>query len=159
MPLYLSEELSPRFSRAKKTRGWNERRLAEAEERERIGREAVNAWEAGGRDTALASVLPEAGLEGVTIRSRTRKEVREAAVAAYDAELAGKKVEVREARRGEKIYDYKVGKWRNIPGGKTAKADLKRKRKVARAKRLEVRLSNLKLEEGRNMVVPADARA
>lgn len=166
MPLYLSEELSPRFSRAKQTRGWNERRLREQAERVEIGRVAVEEWEAGGRDRALKELLADdsTGLEGVKIRSRTRQEVRDAAMAEYDEELAKRHKMVQQARKMGLKWDRHVEGWEAmpepsvIPGGQQDKAANKRDRKDRRAVRLEKKLEDLKLEEGRNMVLPPDLR-
>jgi large subunit ribosomal protein L24 len=166
MPLYLSEELSPRFSRAKQTRGWNERRLQEQAERVEIGRLAVEEWEAGGRDKALQDLVSDgsAGLEGVSIRSRTRQEVRDAAMAEYDEELLQKKKSIQHARKMGLKWDRHVEEWEAMPepivmeGGQQHKAATKRERKVRRADRLEKKLEDLKLEEGRNMVLPQDLR-
>jgi large subunit ribosomal protein L24 len=166
MPLYLSEELSPRFSRAKQTRGWNERRLAEQAERVEIGRLAVEAWEAGGRDRALKELVADdsTGLEGVSIRSRTRQEVRDAAMAEYDEELSKKQRMLQHARKMGLKWERQIEQWETlpeptvIPGGQQDKAAIKRDRKDRRAERLEQKLEDLKLEEGRNMVLPADLR-
>jgi large subunit ribosomal protein L24 len=166
MPLYLSEELSPRFSRAKQTRGWNERRLREQAERVEIGRVAVEEWEAGGRDRALNELLADdsTGLEGVKIRSRTRQEVRDAAMAEYDEELAKRHKMVQHARKMGLKWDRHVEGWEAMPepsvmpGGQQDKAATKRDRKDRRADRLEQKLEDLKLEEGRNMVLPPDLR-
>lgn len=167
MPLYLSEELSPRFSRAKQTRGWNERRLREAEERAEIGQLAVEEWEAQGRDTGLKEVLAKGtnGLEGVTIRSRTRQEVRDAAMAEYDESLASKRRMVQHARKMGLKWDRHIDDWEDfpepavMPGGQLDKASIKRDRKVRRAQRLEQKLSELKLGDERNQVVPPALRA
>lgn len=167
MPLYLSEELSPRFSRAKQTRGWNERRLREAEERAEIGRLAVEEWEAQGRDQGLREMLGKVsgGLEGVTIRSRTRQEVRDAAMAEYDESLASKQRMIQHARKMGLKWDRQIEDWEDlpepsvIPGGQLHKAAIKRDRKDRRAQRLEQKLEELKLEDGRNMVLPSAVRA
>jgi large subunit ribosomal protein L24 len=166
MPLYLSEELSPRFSRAKQTRGWNERRLQEQAERVEIGRLAVEEWEAGGRDKALKDLVSDGnvGLEGVSIRSRTRQEVRDAAMAEYDEEVAEKKKAIQHARKMGLKWDRHVEEWVALPeptvmeGGQQHKAAVKRERKERRADRLEQKLEELRLEEGRNMVLPPDLR-
>ena len=166
MPLYLSEELSPRFSRAKQTRGWNERRLREQAERVEIGRVAVEEWEAGGRDKALNELVADAstGLEGVKIRSRTRQEVRDAAMAEYDEELVVRRKKVQHARKMGLKWDTHIESWEAmpepsiIPGGQQDKAANKRDRKDRRAERLEQKLEDLKLEDARNMVLPPDLR-
>ena len=168
MPLYLSEELSPRFSRAKQTRGWNERRLREAEERFEIGRMAVEEWEARGRDQGLKDLIAKGGaggLEGVTIRSRTRQEVRDAAMAEYDESLASRKRMVQHARKMGLKWDRQIEDWEEMPepdvmpGGQMDKAEVKKDRKVRRAQRLDQKLADLKLEDERNMVVPPALRA
>jgi large subunit ribosomal protein L24 len=166
MPLYLSEELSPRFSRAKQTRGWNERRLREQAERVEIGRVAVEEWEAGGRDKALNELVADAstGLEGVKIRSRTRQEVRDAAMAEFDEELVARRKKVQNARKMGLKWDTHIESWQAMsepnvmPGGQQDKAANKRDRRDRRAERLEQKLEDLKLEDARNMVLPPDLR-
>lgn len=112
MPLYLSEELSPRFSRAKATKGWNLRRQAEKAERETYAREAVARWEAAGRDTGLDELVSELGLGDVKIRSRTRKEVREAAEGEYDTERVERGKIARMAKRAGGSFDAENDKWK-----------------------------------------------
>jgi large subunit ribosomal protein L24 len=176
MPLYLSEELSPRFSRAKATSGFNERRQVEAEAREEVGRVAVEDWEAGGRDKGLERVLEsdEVGLEGVSVRGRTRKEVRQAAIEAFDEQLERVRKEVKAARREGKVYDWSAEGGVNsakatgevvavgdgwLQGEKGRKVEVSRARKERKERRTLAKLENLRLEEGRNMVVPKDVRA
>lgn len=160
MPLFLSEELSPRFSRAKKTAGFNARRELLAKEREEVGRAAVREWEAGGRDRSLAEVLGGEGaeaLEGVKLRGRTRAEVREAAQVLFDQEQARLKRGVRDAKKMEMRWSKEEGDWVN--GEKGENVIRKRERRSLKAKKVEKRMGNLTLEPGRNMVVPANLRA
>jgi large subunit ribosomal protein L24 len=145
MPLYLSEELSPRFSRAKRTKGWNDRRQVLLRERDEAARAAVEAW---------------VGLEGVTVRGRTRKEVREAALAEFDEASQGVRAEVRDARAKGRVWQEGSdgeGYW--VEGPKGERLARKQGRKQLRKEKLETRLENLELEPERNVVVPPSARA
>jgi len=127
---------------------------------------AVEEWEAGGRDKALSELLADdsTGLEGVKIRSRTRQEVRDAAMAEYDEELVSRQKKVQHARKMGLKWDRHVEGWEAMPetsimpGGQQDKAATKRDRKDRRADRLEKKLGDLKLEEARNMVLPPDLR-
>jgi large subunit ribosomal protein L24 len=160
MPLYLSEELSPRFSRAKRTKGWNDRRQVLLRERDEAARAAVEAWEASGRDRVLSDVLSQVGLEGVTVRGRTRKEVREAALAEFDEASQGVRAEVRDARAKGRVWQEGSdgeGYW--VEGPKGERLARKQGRKQLRKEKLETRLENLELEPERNVVVPPSARA
>jgi large subunit ribosomal protein L24 len=160
MPLFLSEELSPRFSRAKKTAGFNARRETTAREREEAGRSAVQAWEAGGRDKSLSEVLGGEGaekLEGVKLRGRTRAEVREAAQVVFDQQQASVKRGVRDARKMEMRWSKEEGDF--VDGARGENVIRKKERKVLKDKKVEKRMGGLRLEQGRNAVVPANVRA
>ncbi|KAK4689099.1 hypothetical protein P7C73_g1008, partial [Tremellales sp. Uapishka_1] len=162
MPLYLSEELSPRFSRAKATEGWNVRRSQEKQEREAFASDAVSKWEASGRDTGLKEVLEldQIGLEGVSVRGRTRKEVREAALAEFDADVVSKKKEVREARKEGRVYDWEGetgATW--LEGEKGVKKEISKARRDRKERRMLQKLAGLKLHEGKNTFVPPELRA
>ncbi|KAI5451954.1 hypothetical protein NCC49_001254 [Naganishia albida] len=94
MPLYLTEELSPRFSRAKATKGYNLRRQMEALEREAHARDEVAEWRERGGDSGLEGALAAVGLDGLAIRSRTSREVREAAEKEFDVENDSWRVQI-----------------------------------------------------------------
>ncbi len=110
MPLYLTEELSPRFSRAKQTTGWNLRRQLEIAHKKNEIREKVETWDAEGRDINLSDVLEsdEVGLEGLTLRPRTFKEVKEATGMEVEDNLERLAGQVRIARRFGKVWDQEL---------------------------------------------------
>lgn len=152
LPLYLQEELSPRYSRAKTTKGWRLRREAEAAAREEYVQRAVDEWEAQGRDEGLAELLTldAVRLEGVSIRPRTRAEIREAAGREFDTQLEHtKKLTRRAAAAGMRFLD---GQW--VPGAKGEEIARKRSRKERKLRKIEERLSKLQLEEKPNQVIP-----
>lgn len=157
MPLYLGEELSPRFSRAKQTAGYNERRRVEAAQRVEFARQAVDKWEAGGRDAGLDEVLSTdlVNLHGLTLRHRTRKEVREAALAEADAQLAETKAFVAHAHAMEMSSDGHGG---FIEGKKVKRIERKIRRKARKAEKIEERLEKLTLKEEKNQFVPYELR-
>ncbi|WOO79639.1 uncharacterized protein LOC62_02G003162 [Vanrija pseudolonga] len=157
MPLYLGEELSPRFSRAKQTAGYNERRRAEKEVREQIARDTVAQWEADGRDAGLEEVLSTdlVNLDGLTLRPRTRKEVREATLAEVDAAVAKHKADVARAHAAGMVSDGMDG-WVDGPKGK--RLERKRRRKALKAEKIERRLENLTLKDEKNQFVPYELR-
>lgn len=159
MPLYLSEELSPRFAKTKTYKAYRARRDAEEAERERAGKRAVAAWEAGGRDKGLreAMELEAVGLEGVFLKSRTREEVREAAMIDFDVNNEAMRKEVNTAVREGKLWDYELSQW--IDGPKAEKIEKKRLRKDRKERKIMEKLENLRLEEGKNMAVPPQLRA
>lgn len=160
MPLFLSEELSPRFSRSKKTAGFNARREQIARDREEAGKAAVAAWEAGGRDRSLADVLGGEGaeaLEGVKLRGRTRAEVREAAQVLFDQEEARVKRGVREAKKMEMRWSKEEGEW--VAGERVENVKRRKERRALKEKKVEKRMEGLRLEQGRNAVVPESFRA
>jgi large subunit ribosomal protein L24 len=159
MPLYLSEELSPRFSRAKKTKGWNDRREVAILEREETAKAAVAAWEAQGRDKGLKEVLSEVGLEGIRLRGRTRKEIREAALAEYDLAAEGVKAEVKDARRRGRVWQSEGGEGFWVEGEKGERLARKQHRKELSTQKAERRMERLTLAETRNTVVPPLAQS
>jgi large subunit ribosomal protein L24 len=156
MPLYLSEELSPRFSRAKKQAGWTARRTAEAEARAQAVKEAVDAWAAAGKDKGLSEVLGNelVQLQGVQIRPRTETEVADAAAQAFDEEIRLARREVKYHAAAGRVF--KDGEW--VEGEKGIKLAAKRARKERKARKTLERLEKLTLEEAKNQVVPPDLR-
>ncbi|KAL1409619.1 hypothetical protein Q8F55_003614 [Vanrija albida] len=157
MPLYLAEELSPRFSRAKQTQGYNERRKAEAALRREVARDAVESWIAGGRDNGLEAVLATdlVNLDGLKLRGRTREEVRDAALAEIDQQIDEAKKEVARARAAEMVNDG-FGNW--IEGPKGKRYERKLRRKALKAEKVERRLESLTLKDEKNQVVPEELR-
>lgn len=155
MPIMLAEELSPRFSRAKITQGWNERREIEAAERAKFAAEAVSRWEAAGRDADLGDVLKELSLAGgsVRVRGRTRKEVREAAEAEFDALVVQGRRETKLARSLGQVWEPTLGQYTEDSdrGERRSKRRIRLDRKVAKQ---EAKMVNLQLEPGRNTVLP-----
>lgn len=152
LPLYLQEELSPRYSRAKTTKGWNLRREAEAEAREAHITAAVAEWEAGGRDAGLEELLTldAVRLEGVTIRPRTRQEIRDAAAREFDTQLAHtRKLTRRAAAAGMKFVE---GQW--VAGAKGEEIMRKKSRKERKLRKIEERLTKIKLEDAPNQAIP-----
>ncbi|WVN90088.1 uncharacterized protein L203_105323 [Cryptococcus depauperatus CBS 7841] len=158
MPLYLSEELSPRFASIKMYKGWRARQEAEAAEKKRIGQDAVMKWEANGRDNGLKEVLDleVVGLEGVHLRLRTAQEVRQAAMEQYDTVNAQVRAAVAQNVREGMRYDHELDEW--IPGPKALNLDRKRRRKERKIRRMEEKMVNLKLKETTGMVVPPEVR-
>lgn len=173
MPLHLSEELSPRFSRAKRTAGFNARRTERAAAVDAHARASVAAWEAGGRDAALLSdpavqsaLTGNAGQgqgQGLgeelanTVRGRTRDEVRQAA--RQEALEMDKRVAagVADAVKRGLTYDVQQQAW--VMGGKAARTDRKQRRKGLKEDKVVRRMRGLKLEQGRNAVVPDGVKA
>ncbi len=154
MPLYLSEELSPRFAKHKVSKTWEYRKAVEASLRNQIGEDRVREFEDGGRDEGLRDVMDsdEAGLEGVPLRPRTVKEVREAALAEHDEEVTEERMRVKEFLVRGWNWDRERNQW--IRGGKALRTQRKKLKKVEKAKRLEVRMRDLQLKPGKNVVVP-----
>ncbi|ORX34561.1 hypothetical protein BD324DRAFT_610123 [Kockovaella imperatae] len=154
MPLYLGEELSPRFSSSKKRLAFKHRLSIFAQEKEDYIQRAVDAWEAGGRDRNLRAVLnsPEALLSGVPITPRTLKEVREAAELEYkrirEADMRDASKQIRKG----KLWDYVNEGW--LDTEKSKRKERKIRRKVEKAKLKLERLDQLKLRERRNQVLP-----
>ncbi|WWC67009.1 uncharacterized protein I206_100916 [Kwoniella pini CBS 10737] len=146
MPLYLSNELSPRFGKYKTYKAYKSRREAEELERVEVGKLAVDEWELMGRDKGLKEVteLDEVALEGVFIKPRTRKEVREAAITEFDLENETMRKEVNSNVRSGKIWSSEVGDW--IDGPKAQNIARKQDRRERKTRRAEEKLANLKLE-------------
>lgn len=158
MPFYLSEELSPRFSRAKQQSGWTQRRQVEAETREKAVQKALDDWEAGGRDRGIEELVSSdwVGLDGVHIRPRTRAEIREAAAMAFDEEIRlGKRQMAHAAAKGQ-VYDFENHVW--VEGEKGEKLEAKRSRKARKQRKVLQKLEGLTLADAKNQVVPSDVR-
>ncbi|KAJ9128334.1 hypothetical protein QFC24_000627 [Naganishia onofrii] len=128
MPLYLTEELSPRFSRAKATKGYNLRRQAEVQEKTAHATGQVRQWRKSGGDTGLEGALAAVGLDGVSLRARTSKEVREAAEQEYAAAQHERSRIARMAKRVGGRFDVDNDTWRV----QISPADARRKAKKAR---------------------------
>jgi large subunit ribosomal protein L24 len=128
MPLYLTEELSPRFSRAKATKGYNLRRQAEVQEKTAHATGQVRQWRESGGDTGLEGALAAVGLDGVSLRARTSKEVREAAEQEYAAAQHERSRIARMAKRVGGRFDVDNDTWRV----QISPADARRKAKKAR---------------------------
>lgn len=158
MPIYLSEELSPRFAKHKVAEAWRQRKDLERSGRKTRGEKAVADWWLGGRDTGLREVMDsdEAGLEGVPLRPRTVEEVREAALAEHDEELEKEKKFVKRQIVAGWTWDASVGKW--VRGEKTLRRKRKIEAKKRRAERIEERMKGLKLKPGKNMVLPSEVK-
>jgi large subunit ribosomal protein L24 len=131
MPLYLTEELSPRFSRAKATKGYNLRRQMQAIEREAHGKDAVSEWRERGGDTGLESALAAVGLDGVAIRSRTSREVREAAEKEFEAAQHERSRIARMAKRVAGTFDVENDTWRVQIDPAVARRKAKKARRAA----------------------------
>ncbi|WVQ76508.1 hypothetical protein IAR50_006178 [Cryptococcus sp. DSM 104548] len=159
MPLHLSEELSPRWARGRQRAAWAVRRDKEEEERRAAGKEAVAEWEAGGKDKGLKSILEieQISLDGVSLRPRTRSEVRDAAQTSYLVENSEKQAEVYQNRRAGMKFDLETGEW--VAGQKALDIERKRRRRERKERRKAEKMENLKLEQGENMVVPDAVRA
>jgi large subunit ribosomal protein L24 len=153
MPLHLSEELSPRFSRAKRTRGFNIRREARLKEREGKVAKKLAEWEEGGRDEGLMSseeVRDALGAMGeVKVRGRTREEVRDAKRGEEirrDQEVAR---EVRAALARGLVWDgvsgvsEGEGGWRY--GDKAEKTERKQRRKALKEDKVVRRMERMTL--------------
>ncbi|WVQ80296.1 hypothetical protein IAT38_002401 [Cryptococcus sp. DSM 104549] len=158
MPLYLSEELAPRFAKTKMWKAWRLRREAAELEKKRVGEEAVRAWNKAGRDKKLQVVLEQdsIALDDVHLRKRTAAEVRAAAEMRYELAKAQTQHEVAQQTRAGRIYNVAKGRWEDGP--ETIKADRKKTRKDRKARKVAKKLVGLKLEEGVNMVVPRAVR-
>lgn len=145
MPLYLSEELAPRWAKGKMWKAYRARREAAEMEKKMVGKQAVEEWEAQGRDRDLKAVvdLEAVGLEGVFVRGRTRAEVREAAEREYEAANAEVQAEVAHHVREGRLYDSELGLWYNGPKGE--KREKKRERKERKARKVLEKMERLAL--------------
>lgn len=131
MPLYLSEELSPRFSRAKATKGWNLRREQEEEEREAFVKAKVDEWHAKGKDTGLEDAMRTMGMNG-KIRGRTADEVREMARVEYNQSVEDRSKLARQAKRVGARYDVVADQWMVPLEGSKLTRKAKRERRAAK---------------------------
>lgn len=137
MPLYLTEELSPRFSRAKATKGYNLRRQLEAQEKTAHATGQVRQWREGGGDTGLEGALAAVGLDGVALRTRTSQEVREAAEREYAAAQHERSRIARMAKRVGGKFDVDNDTWRvEISPAEARRKAKKARRAVNREERL-----------------------
>ncbi|OWZ29508.1 hypothetical protein LQV05_006759 [Cryptococcus neoformans] len=143
MPLYLSEELAPRWAKGKMWKAYKARREAAELEKKMIGKQAVEEWEAQGRDRGLKAVidLEAVGLEGVFLRGRTRAEVRQAAEGEYEAANAEVQAEVAQHVREGRLYDPELGLWYN--GRKADKKERKKERKERKERKVLERMERL----------------
>jgi large subunit ribosomal protein L24 len=131
MPLYLSEELSPRFSRAKATKGWNLRREQEEEEREAFVKAKLSEWHAKGKDTGLENAMKTMGMSG-KVRGRTADEVREMARVDYNQSVEERSKLARQAKRVGARYDVDADKWMVQLTGSKMTRKAKRERRAAK---------------------------
>jgi len=142
MPLYLSEELSPRFSRAKATKGWNLRREQEQQEREAYVKKVVDDWHARGKDAGLEEAMRQVGINAIRVRGRTADEVRAMAAVEYEQMVEERSKLARQAKRVGARHDVDKDKWM-VP---LENSNLTRKAKRARrAARREEKLRQMEL--------------
>jgi large subunit ribosomal protein L24 len=161
MPLYLSEELSPRFSRAKVVQAWklkHEKRIADGKAHVEA---AINAWRANGKDRYLREIADSnaANLRGVPIKPRSEREVREA------AEIEWRILQEKELRAAAKklklgwLWDQSRGtKGGYAPGPKVLRREAKLASKQAKAARMKDRLATMQMGPAKNMEVPKEIR-
>ena len=93
----------------------------------------------------------------MTIRNRTRDEIRQSALVEFDVLVRTQRAEVRQAARYERKWDVDTAEW--IKSARDAKHERKKHRKQLKAEKILRRMENLKLEDGKNMVVPEAVRA
>lgn len=162
MPLYLTDELAPRFTRVKMAKAWKQRRLNEAAEERRLVKEVTRSWQDGSQDNGLREVMdmPEVGLHGVYLRPRKGKEVAQVVRLEYREELDNIKAKTRK-------LIYLGWKWRPeakdgnggwIKGPKVLKREFKIRSKARRAKQREEKLRTFTLKPGKNQYIPEGAR-
>lgn len=166
MPLYLGDELAPRFTRARRQATFKSRKEQEEAIRTFVAKHSVNEWEAQGRDTMLTQPIPGlnaniletdgVGLEGINIRPRTRKEVREAAVAKFDSHVAATRKQLSLAHADGMLYDAAYGEW--YEGAKGLEVERKAGRKARKERKVLERLSKITLHERKNQFVPEELR-
>ena len=154
MPLFLSEELAPRFAKHKISDAWKHRQDLLKSSRIRVGDNSVRTWELGGRDAGLRDVMDsdEAGLEGVPFLARSVEEVREAAMAEVDEEVERERRFVKSQKLSGMVWDTEQNRF--VSGDKAKQRLRKSLKKQKKVVKLEKRLSNLRLKPGKNMVLP-----
>ena len=154
MPLYLGEELSPRFAHWKENQAFHQRRSVFHQQKEMFRQKAVEEWKKGGKDKGLRAVMntAEAGLSGVPLSPRTEKEVQQAADIEYDTDLQRdlrrKAWEIRAGR----IWNYATEQWEDTEQSEAKQR--KQKRKAAKKVQKLQYLDTLRLPEGKNQVLP-----
>ena len=130
MPLYLGEELSPRFTRHDRAERYRvmEENLKKAKA-DYVAAQ-VEVWEALGRDRYLRETmdLPEANLRGVPIKPRTKAEIVEAAEIEWDQERERKAAEAKKQMRQGYRFNLEEAQWEAGPVALHRQA--KRERKV-----------------------------
>lgn len=142
MPLYLSEELSPRFSRAKKNRG---KKLADqmlAQEKQDYIKKVVEEWRANDKDRGIKTVLEQAGITDPKIRFRHVHEIREDAAREYDNAVFERKRISKMARRAGGTFDAANDEWIVKVDEKKEK---RKRRKRERKMREQLKLMNDKV--------------
>ena len=158
MPLYLSEELSPRFSDYRRLSQYKVRVAQKEVEKQRYIEDEVTFWKYMGRDRYLRETmdLPEANLRGVPLKPRSKREVEEAAALEWAAENKRKTEEVAKMFKKGMLWDYEANGWKKGPKAvhRAAKWEAKKSKVDQQAKWL----ANLKLSPAKNMVVPLEAR-
>lgn len=187
MPIYLSEELAPRFARHKIDATWRAARHYEALERKEIAEDAVRSWVDGGKDEGLRKAMDSAiaGLKGVSIRPRTRAEVAESAVQEYSSTLAMAKKDTRRMRyKGMRFDGERFATWISdiqpvlldrgqseeeiekakeefvfVKGPRARELTRQRVARVRREGQGKRRVGEIRLRPGKNMVVPKDVLA
>ena len=159
MPLYLGEELSPRFAKNKIAAVYRARQHQLEQERAAYGSDAVAEWIANGRDEGLREIMesPLTNLSGAPLRKRNAREVREAAYLEFDMMRQDQVKEVSSRLRKGWKWDYGKETW--IAGTKQVKFQEKMIAKEKKAEKIKRRLEGLKLRPKGNMVVPPHLRA
>lgn len=158
MPLYISEELSPRFSDYRRLSQYKMRVAQKEVEKQRYIEDEVTFWKYMGRDRYLRETmdLPEANLRGVPLKPRTKREVEEAAALEWASENKRKTEEVALMFKKGMLWDYEAGEWKKGP--KAIHRDAKWEAKKSKVDQQAKWLANLKLSPAKNMVVPLEAR-
>jgi large subunit ribosomal protein L24 len=158
MPLYLSEELSPRFAKHTLTDLYKIRKEQREAGKKAYIEAAVQQWKDLGRDRFLREIMDteEANLRGVPLKPRSEREIREVAEIEWQQETERELLVVSKRLKRGYQWNYEEGKWVNGPRAQRRVDKLAAKQR--KAHRLHVYLENLKLKQGKNMVVPEEAR-
>lgn len=156
MPLYLSEELSPRFALHKRQEMWKIRQNDQKTKREEYVEAAVAEWRSMGKDRYLREIAdsPVSNLRGVPIRPRSEKEVRTAATMEWQQM---EKERVQETARRMKmgyVWDATIEEW--VAGPKAEKFAEKKANRLAKAAWNKERLARMTMSPAKNMVVPEE---